>query len=353
RSAPARLRGPGHVARVDPAEGELGRRPGRPGGRRRVGAQPGPRAPRERHSGTKAGAVAGGARVRARRARRRSVAAPVSADRRRTHLSRRGVHGAPRDRAARADRVRRGSRRQHPRRVRRPGRVPAGDHARTSAPGCRRRAIRHRRRAARHRRREARHRLRMRHVRRRVLPAGPVVSGAGGPTAVRGVRLALLVPGGIALLAGLDASLLLLGVGAPVRAQSLTSVHGVLMVLGFVGTVVSLERAVALGRVWGFLAPAALGAGGILLLTPAPRDVGAALPLIGTAALVAVYVPLWRRNTQSAVLVQAAGGVLAVGGTALWLGGVDVPWLLPWLVSFLVLTIAGERLELAHVALTD
>ncbi len=179
------------------------------------------------------------------------------------------------------------------------------------------------------------------------------MSGPGGLTAVRGVRLALMVPGGVALLAGLDAALLLLGVGAPVRAQSLTSVHGVLMVLGFVGTVVSLERAVALGRVWGFLAPAALGAGGILLLTPAPRDVGAALLLVGTAALVAVYVPLWRRNTQAAVLVQAAGGVLAVGGTALWLGGVDVPWLLPWLVSFLVLTIAGERLELAHVALTD
>lgn len=178
-------------------------------------------------------------------------------------------------------------------------------------------------------------------------------AAAAGPTTLRGVRLALLLPGGVALLAGLDAALLLLGVGAPVRAMSLTEVHGMLMVLGFVGTVVSLERAVALGRVWGFLSPAALGVGGILLLTPAPRDVGAVLLLIGSAALVAVYVPLWRRNAQHAVLMQAAGGVLAVGGTALWLGGVDVPWLLPWLVAFLVLTIAGERLELAHVALSD
>ncbi|QDQ99046.1 hypothetical protein FO059_05035 [Tomitella fengzijianii] len=163
----------------------------------------------------------------------------------------------------------------------------------------------------------------------------------------------LLAPGGVALLAGLDAALLLLGVGAPVRDLSLTSLHGVLMVLGFVGTVVSVERAVALGRTWGFLAPAALGGGAILLLTPAPRDVGAVLFVVGTAALVAVYLPLWRRNAQPAVLVQAAGGVLALGGTGLWLGGVDVPWLLPWLVGFLVLTIAGERLELAHVALTD
>ncbi|GAA4808930.1 hypothetical protein [Tomitella cavernea] len=176
---------------------------------------------------------------------------------------------------------------------------------------------------------------------------------ATGLLATRRIRLLLLAPGGIALLAGLDAALLLLGVGAPVRDLSLISLHGVLMALGFVGTVVALERAVALGRAWGFLAPAALGAGGILLLTPAPRDAGAGLFVIGTAALVAVYIPLWRRNTQPAVLVQAVGGALALGGTGLWLGGVDVPWLLPWLVGFLVLTIAGERLELAHVALTD
>lgn len=174
-----------------------------------------------------------------------------------------------------------------------------------------------------------------------------------GIVGTRPARLLLLLSGGVSLLAGLDAALLLLGVGAPVRDQSLTDVHGVLMILGFVGTVVALERAVALGRLWGFLSPTALGVGGILLLTPAPRDVGAVLYVVGTAGLVAIYVPLWRRNTQHAVLVQAAGGVLAAGGTALWLGGVELPWLLPWLVSFLVLTIAGERLELAHVALSD
>jgi len=43
--------------------------------------------------------------------------------------------------------------------------------------------------------------------------------------------------------------------------------------------------------------------------------------------------------------------VLAVGAALLWLGGVPVPRLLPWLVGFVVLTIAGERLELARVAM--
>lgn len=174
-----------------------------------------------------------------------------------------------------------------------------------------------------------------------------------GLGAVRTGRLLLLVPGGVALLAGLDAALLLLGVAAPVRDASLADMHGVLMILGFVGTVVALERAVALGRYWGFASPAALGAGTIVLLTPAPRDSGATLLLIGTAILGIVYIPLWRRNAQPAVLVQAAGAIMAIGGSTLWAGGAGMPRALPWFVAFLVVTIAGERLELAHVGLSD
>lgn len=166
-------------------------------------------------------------------------------------------------------------------------------------------------------------------------------------------RLLLLIPGGFALLAGLDAALLLLGVSSPVTSESLARAHGILMTLGFVGTVVALERAVALGRPWGYLAPGCLGIGAVSLVTPTPRAVGAALLLAGTVALAALYVPLWRRNHAAAVLIQAIGAVLGVGAAALWAADVPVPWLLPWLVCFLVLTISGERLELARVALGD
>ena len=167
------------------------------------------------------------------------------------------------------------------------------------------------------------------------------------------LRLLLLLPGGIALLAGLDAALMLLGVGAPVPVARLAQVHGPLMVFGFVGTVIALERAVALGARWGYLAPAAFGLGGLASIAPLPRTAGAALFVVGAAALVAVYVPLWRRNAATAVLVQAAGAVLAVNDAVLHLAEVPIPWLLPWLVGFLVLTIAGERLELSRVALLN
>ncbi|ALG86649.1 hypothetical protein [Gordonia phthalatica] len=164
------------------------------------------------------------------------------------------------------------------------------------------------------------------------------------------LRLLLLIPGGFALLAGLDAALLLLGLSAPVTASRLADVHGILMVYSFVGTVVALERSVALGRLWGFLAPAGLGFGGVLLILVPNNAVGGAAVAVGSAALAALYVPLWRRNAATAVLAQAWGGVIALGGAVMYAAGVPIPWILPWLAGFLVLTIAGERLELARVA---
>ena len=164
-------------------------------------------------------------------------------------------------------------------------------------------------------------------------------------------RAVFLLPAGIAMFAGLDAALMLLGLAAPVPGDQLPDVHGMLMVLGFVGTLVSLERAVALHRRAGFLAPALLGAGGLLLLSPLSLTVARTALLLGAAALVGVYIPLWRRQRDDAVLIQALGAVLAAGAATLWLGGVAMPSLLPWLAGFIVLTIAGERLELARLAL--
>ncbi len=164
-------------------------------------------------------------------------------------------------------------------------------------------------------------------------------------------RILFLLPAGVALLAGLNGGLLLLGLPALVTTDRMPDTHGMVMVLGFVGTVVALERAVALRRRAGFAAPVLLGAGGLLLISSAPLRLGQVALATGATALVVVYIPLWRRQRDDSVLVQAFGAVLATGGAILWLGGVPVAHLLPWLAGFVVLTIAGERLELARVIL--
>ncbi|GAB3030057.1 hypothetical protein GCM10011376_39610 [Nocardioides flavus (ex Wang et al. 2016)] len=153
------------------------------------------------------------------------------------------------------------------------------------------------------------------------------------------------------MVVGVDAGLTLLGVWAPVSSGRVGDAHGLLMVLGFVGTLVALERAVALGSPGGYAAPALLGVGALVLLVPGADRIVHLLLVAGAAGLCLVYVPLWRRQRDDAVLVSALGAVLALGGTVLVLGGADIPAALPWLAGFVVLTIAGERLELARLAM--
>lgn len=165
-------------------------------------------------------------------------------------------------------------------------------------------------------------------------------------------RLVWIVPAGLSLLAGLDAALLLLGVSAPVTTDRLPDVHGMLMVLGFVGTLIALERATALGRWYGFLAPGLLGLGGIALLAdPVPLGVAKGTLVAGTAAFTLVYIPLWRRQYDEAVLVQLLGAALGLAGAVIWLGQSTMHNVLPWLIGFVVLTIAAERVELARITM--
>lgn len=115
------------------------------------------------------------------------------------------------------------------------------------------------------------------------------------PTSSAGSHRAwLMVGAGISLLAGLDGALLLLGVWSPVMSTRLSKWHGPLMVLGFVGTVICLERAVALGHRLAYLVPAMSGFGVIVLLAPLPFDsarAGLALLTLAQLGLLTIYVP--------------------------------------------------------------
>lgn len=161
-------------------------------------------------------------------------------------------------------------------------------------------------------------------------------------------RAVLLLPAGIAMLAGVNAALMLVGVWAPARTARAGDLHGMLMVGGFLATLIALERAVALRQPLGFIAPVLLGAGGLALLTPLPVMVGQLLLVNGSLALVAVYAALFQRNHDDVVLVELLGALHLTIGAGLWLR-LDIPWLLPWLVGFVVLTICAERVELARL----
>ena len=82
------------------------------------------------------------------------------------------------------------------------------------------------------------------------------------------LRFPLLALGIGSLFCGVWAGLLRFGWGLPAGRANLIGLHGPLMVFGFLGTVISLERAVALRRPWGYLAPLGTIAGAALLFIP-------------------------------------------------------------------------------------
>lgn len=196
------------------------------------------------------------------------------------------------------------------------------------------------------------HRVPHRGVARRSATAASDRTPSAGRTAAS-VRLPLLLLGVLSLLAGLWGGLLLLGLSVPTLRSTTAADHGPLMALGFLGTVISLERAVALRRKWGFAAPAAAGAGALALLAGLPGVVGWSLLCLASIVFLLVYAAVMMISPALHVAVMAAGGLCWYLATVLWLGGRSIPELVPVLAGFLVFTIIGERLELARVALVS
>jgi hypothetical protein len=124
--------------------------------------------------------------------------------------------------------------------------------------------------------------------------------------------------------------------------------HGALMIGGFLGTVISLERSVALGKLWTYGSPVFSALGGISLLVGLPPVVGQWLLLIGSLFLVAVFTSIIFRQPTMFILTMTLGAIAWAVGNALWLGGRPIAYLVPWWIAFLVLTIVGERLELSR-----
>jgi len=162
-------------------------------------------------------------------------------------------------------------------------------------------------------------------------------------------RLPLLAAAVVALLAGLWAGLLRLGFDLPALRPPLASLHGPLLVLGFLGTQIGLERAVALRRHWPYLTPIGAAAGAMWLLVGLPERAGQALLVVAGLVLVAVFITVHRIQASAHNTVMGLGALAWLVGAARWLAGGAIIDVVPWLAAFLVLTIVGERLELSRM----
>jgi len=157
-------------------------------------------------------------------------------------------------------------------------------------------------------------------------------------------RAALITVAAIALVA-VFAGLARLGIPLSF-AGARAGVHGPLFVLGVFFTLISLERAVALGAALGYLAPVFGLCTGLSLVTDwAPLRPAAALAAL---ALVLVNVALCRKQASVHMALMLVGSLNLLAANAAWVTGSAVSDVVPSWLTFFVLTIVAERVELAR-----
>ncbi len=159
----------------------------------------------------------------------------------------------------------------------------------------------------------------------------------------------IMALGMLALLAAMWAGLLRMGWAWPLLQPALPMAHGPLMISGFLGTVIGVERAIALNRRWMYFGPLLSGLGGLALIIGLPAPVGALLVLLGSATLVLIFGVIVKIETAPYTLTMALGALLWLAGNGLWLTGRPIYTVVYWWTGFVVLTIAGERLELGRI----
>ncbi len=160
-------------------------------------------------------------------------------------------------------------------------------------------------------------------------------------------RLPLLILGFISLASGVLAGLARLGWSTPPPSAQLALLHGPLMVSGFLGTVIGLERAVAMGRRWAYAGPLLTGLGGMAILLGISPSAGAAFITLGSAVLLSGTVQIMLRQRELFMVTMALGAASWLAGNLIWQAGTPVSGVVTLWMNFLILTIAGERLELS------
>lgn len=160
------------------------------------------------------------------------------------------------------------------------------------------------------------------------------------------MRLLVMLSAGLWLLLGLATGLTRLGWG--LAPAELSALHGPLLAAGFLGTLISLERAVALGQSWAYLAPFLMTSGAALLVSGQP---GNWLILAGSLVLLAANLALHCRQPSTSSSTMTLGTLVFLLGNLLWASGRPPGQVVLWWASFLVLTITAERLELSRLRL--
>src|SRR6266542_1415727 len=130
-------------------------------------------------------------------------------------------------------------------------------------------------------------------------------------------RVPLLILGFAGLFVGAGAGLARLDWSVPTAIAAVAALHGPLMICGFFGVVIALERAVAIGRYWAYLGPLLAGAGCVAAVAGA-ASIAAWFFVAGSLVLLAASIDIFRRQTALFTFTLALGAACWTVGNSLW-----------------------------------
>jgi hypothetical protein len=124
--------------------------------------------------------------------------------------------------------------------------------------------------------------------------------------------------------------------------------HAALMIGSFMGTVIAIERCVALKRRAAWLAPLTSALAGAALLS-GRMVAGALLLCLASAIFVAMNIAIVARHAAWHTALLLAGAGCWFAGNVLYLAGGAAAAVAAWWFAFLAMTIAAERLEMTRL----
>ncbi|MGW8121544.1 hypothetical protein ACV07N_02715 [Roseivirga echinicomitans] len=157
-------------------------------------------------------------------------------------------------------------------------------------------------------------------------------------------RVALMLFPVVGLALGLLTGWLRMGWDIPMYGMA--GFHGVLMVGGFLGSLICFENAVAVKRPWAYLAPILSGLS-VFAFILNEASLGYLLQIAASLMLVIIHVVLVNSTKGYDILLPLIGAMCWLAGNVLLYQTQFYPTVFPWWIAFILFTIVGESLKLS------
>lgn len=134
-------------------------------------------------------------------------------------------------------------------------------------------------------------------------------------------------------------------IGWNLNISSITAHHGAIMVGGFLGTLISLEKIIPLKKKFLYLIPVTSASSVLFFLIDQPKT-AIYLLIISSASLVLIFLHYFLNQRKTIYILMLLGAIFWLVGNILLLTKFFYALAFPWWTAFTLFVIVAERLEI-------